>query len=72
MPVRELDPAILRPGRLLGSREFPRLKRKDAQRLAEAKGLTLSDQPDFSLAELYNGASSGAKFAADRRVGFVP
>jgi len=49
-PVRELDPAILSPGRLLGCREFRRLTRPEAQRLAQAKGLALADQPDFSLA----------------------
>ena len=41
-PLRELDPALLRPGRLMGMRQFRRLTRPEAQRLAEAKGLTLA------------------------------
>jgi SpoVK/Ycf46/Vps4 family AAA+-type ATPase len=41
--VRELDPAILRPGRLMGSREFRRLNRNEAQRLATAKQLVLPE-----------------------------
>ena len=43
----------------MGTREFRRLTRPEAQRLAEAKGLTLADQDDFSLAEIYCGAVSG-------------
>ena len=69
--VRELDKAILRPGRLLGSREFRRLNREEAQRLAQAKGLTLPDKPDFSLAEIYNGAAASTEFNGERRVGFA-
>ena len=38
-PVQQLDPALLRPGRLMGSREFRRLSRMEASRLASAKGL---------------------------------
>jgi hypothetical protein len=52
-PVRQLDPALLRPGRLMGTREFRRLTRPAAQRLAAAKGFTPPDENDFSLAEFY-------------------
>ena len=69
-PVRELDKAILRPGRLMGSREFRRLTRAEAERLAKAKGLTLSDQADYSLAEVYNGLTVATRFNGERRVGF--
>jgi hypothetical protein len=68
--IRELDPA-LRPGRLTGTRQFRRLTRPEAQRLAEAKGLTLGEQDDYSLAELYCGAASGPALNGDRRVGFA-
>ncbi len=70
-PVRQLDPALLRPGRLMGTREFRRLSRQEAQRLAEAKGLALPDQNDFSLAELYCGAVSGPALNGDRQMGFA-
>ena len=70
-PVRQLDPALLRPGRLMGMREFRRLTRREAQRLAEAKGLQLADQPDYSLGELYCGAVDGSALNADRHIGFV-
>jgi len=70
-PVRQLDPALLRPGRLMGTREFRRLNRDEASRLAEAKGLKLAQQDDFSLAELYCGAVSGPVLNPDRQVGFA-
>ena len=70
-PVRQLDPALLRPGRLMGMREFRRLSRPEAQRLAAAKGLTLVEQNDYSLAELYCGAGGKEGFNDDRQVGFA-
>jgi hypothetical protein len=70
-PIRQLDPALLRPGRLLGTREFRRLTRLEAQRLAEMKGLALPDQNDFSLAEIYCCAVSGPVLKTDRKIGFV-
>ncbi len=70
-PVRQLDPALLRPGRLMGTREFRRLSRPEAQRLADAKGLALSDQRDYSLAEVYCGAVGHPGFKADRQIGFA-
>ena len=70
-PVRSLDAALLRPGRLVGMSEFRRLTRPEAQRLAEAKGLVLPEQNDFSLAELYCGAVSSPALNADRQMGFA-
>jgi hypothetical protein len=70
-PVRQLDPALLRPGRLMGTREFRRLSRPEAQRLAKAKGLSLPDQQDYSLAEVYCGPISGSVLNADRQIGFA-
>ena len=69
--VRQLDAALLRPGRLMGTREFRRLTRDEARRLAEAKGLKLADQDDYSLAELYCGAASNPALTGDRRIGFA-
>ena len=69
--IRQLDPAVLRPGRMVGEREFRRLTREEAFRLAQAKGLVLEDQADYSLAEIYNGSASTVDFNADRQVGFI-
>ena len=61
-----------RPGRLMGAREFPRLSRESAFRLAEAKGITtLPEQTDYSLAEMYCRAPLAAKLQKARRFGFA-
>lgn len=70
-PVRRLDPAILRPGRLIGAREFRRLTRGEAQRLAQAKRLTLPEQDDYSLAEIYCGAANDLNLNGGRQIGFA-
>lgn len=68
--LRELDPALTRPGRLIGWREFRRLTRREADRLAVAKGLRLPEQPDFSLAEIYNAPAGAPISAGTRHIGF--
>jgi hypothetical protein len=70
-PIRQLDPALLRPGRLMGTREFRRLNRDEALRLAKAKGLPLPDQQDYSLAEIYCAGASGPVPNAARQIGFA-
>jgi SpoVK/Ycf46/Vps4 family AAA+-type ATPase len=70
-PVRELDSALTRPGRLVGIRGFGRLAPAQARRLAVAKGLKLPDQPDYSLGEIYCGAVGGAVPTGERQIGFA-
>lgn len=55
-PIDKIDPAILRPGRLLAIREFLRLPPTQAGLLARAKSLSINPQEDYSLAELYHNA----------------
>jgi hypothetical protein len=70
-PMRRLDEAVLRPGRLMGTREFRRLTRPEAARLAQAKGLTLRHKLDtWSLAEIYN--DNPDVLAREANVGFSP
>jgi hypothetical protein len=69
--MRQLDQALLRPGRLMGTREFRRLTRPEAQRLAEAKGLALPHQNDFSLTELYCGAVGNPARHPHPQIGFA-
>lgn len=52
----DIDPALLRPGRLLCHRVFARLKPCEARRLAEVLGRTLPVAHDYSLAEVFAGA----------------
>jgi hypothetical protein len=71
VPTRRLDEAVMRPGRLMGTREFRRLTRDEALRLAQAKGLKLADGSDsWSLAEVYNGKPE--VLALEPKVGFAP
>ena len=55
-PMDKIDPAILRPGRLLAIREFARIPPAQAGLLARAKNLPINPQEDYSLAELYHNA----------------
>jgi ATPase family associated with various cellular activities (AAA) len=57
-PIEKMDPAIMRPGRLLAKYTFNRLSFEQGQRLAKAKGLTISVQKSYSLAEVYHDKES--------------
>jgi hypothetical protein len=55
--LSELDPAIMRPGRLMNQRTFRRLPRHTAQRLADLRALPFqpgADREEFALAEVLN------------------
>jgi hypothetical protein len=51
----DIDPALLRPGRLICHRVFDRLQYNDAVRLAESLGRRLPVVRDYSLAEVFAG-----------------
>ena len=51
----DIDPALLRPGRLLCHRVFGRLDYTQAARLAESLGRKLPTARDYSLAEVFAG-----------------
>lgn len=53
--AKELDPALLRPGRLICHRVFGRLDRFWANQLARKLGKELPEAPDYSLAEVFAG-----------------
>ena len=75
-PLDRIDPALLRPGRLMASHDFARLTAQEAQALADAEDLTLPVVPSleqtYSLAEIYSGAVIAASTTPTRarRVGF--
>lgn len=48
----KMDPAILRPGRLLALREFKPLPRGQADRLAKDLGKTLPPKQEYTLEEV--------------------
>jgi hypothetical protein len=70
-PIEKLDPAVVRPGRLLAYREFKRLSAEQAMRIAAAKGITLPEQADYSLAEIYRQPAMGKAQEPTRQVGFA-
>ena len=47
------------------------LSREEARRLAEAKGLTLPEGGDLSLAELYCDGRGASPVSTVRRIGFA-
>ena len=77
-PLDRIDPALLRPGRLLASYAFERLTKESAKRLAAAEGLTLPttvpEQSTYSLADLYAKPTitPATSSTQPRRVGFQP
>lgn len=65
----DIDPALLRPGRLISHRVFGRLNYNDAARLAESLGRKLPHTRDYSLAEVFAGHPTNE---IDRpRIGFA-
>jgi hypothetical protein len=71
----ELDPAILRPGRLRFFKEFERIPRDRAARMADHYSLRLPEGTDFTLAELFAcpnlqtlGSSQSFKFTENIRL----
>ncbi len=65
----DIDPALLRPGRLLCHRIFSRLDYAQAVRLAESLGRKLPVASDYSLAEVFAG--NGADEMSRPRIGFT-
>ena len=69
--IDQLDPAIGRPGRLIACREFKRLDSEQAHRLAVAKGISLPEQTDYTLAEIYCHPVIGGLPTTKSPLGFV-
>jgi len=71
----DVDPALLRPGRLRFFRNFERIPRARAIRLAELYNVSLADKANFSLAEIFaspNFSKNTAGAVKDRGpVGFA-
>ncbi len=65
--LADIDPALLRPGRLVAHREFDLLSADEASRLAASLGLPAPQTEHVSLAELFNTRCSNAVVAPTRR-----
>jgi hypothetical protein len=67
--ITEIDPALLRKGRLKGMQEFNKLDEKTIASLIEKFGLKLDTVQSMTLAELWNNGSP-VKKPQKKRVGF--
>ena len=65
--IADLDPALLRPGRLVAHREFRLLSGEEARRLAEQLGLAAPDIDQISLAELLNPSKTEVQFVQPKK-----
>lgn len=54
----EIDPALIRPGRLHTHLLFDRIPPCRAQRISKSVGREISEQEDYSLAEIFNASAS--------------
>lgn len=67
----QLDPALLRPGRLIARKIFGRLSRSEAKKVAEKLGKVLPDGESISLAELYNDSVEEPHVQPGKILGFA-
>ncbi len=68
--VRDVDSALMRPGRCYDVLEFRALTRDEATCVAQELGRELPDGVEFTLTELFNKQPSDGN-ALNRRVGFI-
>jgi hypothetical protein len=75
--IRDIDSALVRPGRCFDVVEFKPLSVFDANKLAEKLGATVPERKggetvEFSIAELFNRQSENSKQSqVNRKVGFI-
>jgi ATP-dependent 26S proteasome regulatory subunit len=75
--VRDIDSALIRPGRCFDIVEFKPLSLFDAEKLADKLGATLpkrnaGEVVEYSIAEVFNKQSESSKQTqANRKVGFI-
>ncbi|MCX8492985.1 MAG: AAA family ATPase [Chthoniobacterales bacterium] len=67
----QLDPALLRPGRLLARKVFGRLSREEAKKVADKLGKPMPEGGSISLAELYNDAVEEPEVQSGKILGFA-
>jgi len=68
--IRDIDPALLRPGRCFDIIEFRELTREEALKVSQEVHRELPDGDSFTLAELFNSQPS-INGVSNRKVGFI-
>jgi SpoVK/Ycf46/Vps4 family AAA+-type ATPase len=70
--IRDVDSALVRPGRCFDVVTFDALGQSDAIKLADKLGVPITEGKDkYSIAEIFNQQSEQAKSAVNRKVGFI-
>lgn len=67
----QLDPALLRPGRLICRKSFSALKREEARKIAAKLGKPLPPGESITLAQIYNDAVEEPEVEAGKILGFA-
>lgn len=70
MDKKNIDPALLRAGRLLTEWKFDKLSVEDSKRLAKAIDKDLDITEPMTVAEIYNGKAKTIKQKNKKRIGF--
>lgn len=75
--IRDIDSALVRPGRCFDIVTFDSLDVEQAHKLAERLGVTLPvrarghESDKYSIAEVFNEQTNAAKAVSNRKVGFI-
>jgi len=70
--IRDVDSALVRPGRCFDIVTFSELSFGDAEKLAKRLNVTLPEIKDtYSIAEVFNEKTEGMTKATNRKVGFM-
>jgi SpoVK/Ycf46/Vps4 family AAA+-type ATPase len=70
--IRDIDSALVRPGRCFDILTFDSLSQEDADKLAAKLGVEVEhDKKDYSLAEIFNKQTHTGVSSANRKVGFI-
>jgi guanylate kinase len=66
--IRDVDPALTRPGRCFDILTFDPLNQEQAEKLAKKLGADIGEQKEWSVAEVFNQQTHKPK---ERKVGFI-
>jgi len=70
--IRDIDSALVRPGRCFDIVTFAPLSQEEAEALATKLGVTIEGtQKSWSIAEIFNKQTHAAVAATNRKVGFI-
>jgi SpoVK/Ycf46/Vps4 family AAA+-type ATPase len=70
--IRDIDSALVRPGRCFDILTFDALSQEEADKLAKKLGVEVEqDKKDYSLAEIFNKQTHSNPASTNRKVGFI-